>query len=425
MKSNFQIIVIVLFVFAGIFGLLVFSGTIPIGQDQRVAQQGTVVLWGTAASQIVLPLLENFNRNNPSFLVQYVQRPLETFDQDLLEAFASGAAPDLFFVDNSSVLGHANKIFPIPYTSYPLASFKNSFLGAGEVFLTSRGILAFPVSVDPLVMYYNRSILDDYAILYPPTSWEDLAGLVPTLNKKNDLNKIIRSTVALGNFSNVNHAKNIIATLFMQTGNKIVAEKNGNFFSSLNRPLGFMLQFYTDFANPTKRIYSWNRSFQDSRDAFSSEDLAFYFGYASELKFLINRNPNQDFLAAQVPQIKDAKFKTTSTRVTGLAVSSSSKNFNAAFSVASLMATGDFAPSLALAQGIVPARRDSIPTKPIDQYSPVFYTSALYAQSWLDPSPEGTDRIFSRMVEAILSNNISAVNAVEDAHRRLNLLLNR
>ncbi|KKQ03098.1 MAG: Extracellular solute-binding protein, family 1 [Parcubacteria group bacterium GW2011_GWA2_36_24] len=298
--KNFQLITIIVFIALAIFGILVFSGAIPIGNNKGAGSSGTVVLWGTTKTTIMLPLLEEFNNANPTFTVKYVQKSAESFDQDLLEALAEGKGPDMFFLPENLAFHYANKILPIPFASYSLASFKNNFVGAGEVFLTSKGILAFPLSVDPLVMYYNRSIFDASGIIYPPTSLSSLVDLVPKLIKKDDSNKIIKSAVALGHFSNITHAKDILATLLMQTGNRIVVETNEVFGSSLNAPTSnskynpaAVLKFYTNFADPNKEVYSWNKSFPDSKDAFSAENLAIYFGYASELNLLVNRNPNQ------------------------------------------------------------------------------------------------------------------------------------
>ena len=277
-------------------------------------------------------------------------------------------------------------------------------------------------------MYYNRSILDAKGIVYPPTFWDEMSSLVPAITEKNDSNKIIKSAVALGHFSNVAHAKDILATLFMQTGNPIVAEKDGAFNSALGgsgsqQNLASILKFYTDFANPTENVYSWNRSLPESADAFSGEDLAFYFGFASELTALVNRNPNQNFFIAPIPQIRGSNFKLTGARVTGLAISSFSKNFNTAFTAASLMATGDFADKLRVVGGMVPARRDLLANVPADSYSPAFYNSALFARSWLDPDSRGTDDIFRNMIDSVLSNSAGTGQAVSDADSKLNLLL--
>src|SRR3989344_2647951 len=158
--KNFQLITIIVFIALAVFGIFVFSGAIPIGNDNTPGGLGTVVLWGTVRAEIMAPLIEEFNLANPTFIVKYVQKSAESLDQDLLEALAVGTGPDMFFLPDNLAFHYANKIFTIPYDSYPLASFKSNFAGAGEVFLTSKGILAFPLTVDPLVMYYNRSILD-------------------------------------------------------------------------------------------------------------------------------------------------------------------------------------------------------------------------------------------------------------------------
>jgi len=427
MKFNFQLIVLIFFIAAAIFGILVFSGAIPLGGSSQPGSLGTVVLWGTVPAQIISAPLQEFNDTHPSFIVKYVQKSTNTFDHDLLEALATGTGPDMFLMPDNLAFHYANKILTIPYTSYPVSTFKNVFAGAGEVFLTSKGVLAFPLSVDPLMMYYNRSILDANGVVYPPTTWDDLTSVTPTLTKKDDTGKITESAVALGNFSNVAHAKDILATLFMQVGNPIISENNGTFSSALNSQSGnlpsSMLKFYTDFADPNQAVYSWNTSLNNSGDAFSNESLAFYFGFASELKTLTSKNPNENFFIAPVPQIKNSVSKLTASRVTGLAVSSASKNINTAFTAASLMATSNFASEFAMATGVAPARRDLLAIKGTDAYSPIFYNSALYARSWLDPSSTDTDAIFSGMVNSVLSGSLSTSDAIKDADSKLNLLL--
>ncbi|MFA6523912.1 MAG: extracellular solute-binding protein [Candidatus Paceibacterota bacterium] len=429
MKGNFQTIIIITFIALAVFGVLVFSGAIKIGSDNQSGALGTVTLWGTVKVDVIASALDDFNRVNKTFIVKYVQKYPETFDQDLLEALASGQGPDMFFLPDNLVFNYKNKIYPIPYQSLPVATFENSFASAGEVFLTSKGVLAFPIAIDPMVMYYNRSILDANSVVYPPVYWDEFINLVPILTKKDENKKIIKSGVAMGQFSNIDHSKDIISILFMQAGNPIITEKNGYFVSTLNETgkydLGSILKFYTDFSNPLKDVYSWNKAMPNSSDVFSADNLAFYFGYASELQTLINKNPNLNFLPAQMPQIKNASSKLTSARVTGIAISAFSKNLNTAFTAAGLLSSSDFASKFANALGVAPARRDLLAIKQTDAYLPTFYSSALYSRSWLDPSSNDTDNIFRGMVEGVLSNNMTVENAVRDASAKLSLLLAR
>ncbi|MCE9585035.1 extracellular solute-binding protein [Candidatus Nomurabacteria bacterium] len=426
MKGNFQNIFLAIFIAGGILGVLVFSGTIPIGKKNSLGGQGTVVLWGTINQQLILPAVDDFNRVNTDFVLKYVQKDPVTFDQDLLEALASGNGPDLFFLPDNLIHHYQNRILTIPYTSLPIATFKTSFVGASDVFLSSKGITALPLYVDPMVMYYNRSILDANNIVNPPATWDELQNLIPVLTKKDQNNKIIKSAVALGQFSNISHAKDIISTLFMQAGNSIVAEQNGLYYSSLASgpvSLDSFLKFYTDFANPLNTSYSWNKSLPVSINSFSSEDVAFYFGYSSELPVLVNKNPNQNFLVAPMPQFKNSKTKVTFGHVTGVAISSASKNSTAAFTVAGILTNGTFFSKIFGQLSVVPARRDLLTVKPTDAYFPIFYSSALFAKSWSDPSTLDTDIIFQGMIDNILSGNMVISNALSDASMKLSLLL--
>jgi ABC-type glycerol-3-phosphate transport system substrate-binding protein len=426
MKGNFQIIILIVFIIAAVFGVLVFSGLIPLGGDKGPeGVSGTVVLWGTVPVQSITVALDEFNISNSNFSVRYEEKSPDTFDRNLLEALASGTGPDMFFLPDNLVLGYRNKIIPIPYQNISVSAFKEKFVGAGDVFLTANGILALPIAVDPMVMYYNRSLLDAAGVIYPPVYWDEFVNFVPLLTKKDQDGRILKSAVAFGQFSNITHAKSIISALLMQSGNPIITEKDGSLISTLNTysskyNLGDILRFYTSFADPLASVYSWNRSFSSSQSAFSADNLALYFGFASELPSLISKNPNQNFLAAPIPQIRGESLKLTTARITGIAVS---KNLSTAFYAAGTMTTGKFAEKFAINTKVVPARRDLLSKVEPNSFSPVFYNSALYAQSWLDPSPKETDDIFRSMVERVLSNTLQPDEAIRDADGRIWLLL--
>ncbi len=430
MKGNFQIIIIIVFIAAAVLGVLVFAGAIPLGNSnktQTTATLGSVTLWGAVPAGAIGKPLDNFNKANPTFIVNYVQVNTDNLDQKLLEAAASGQTPDMLLLTDDLILSYKDKIKTIPYASYPLANFKNNFVSAADVFLTSGGMLAFPLSLDPLMMYYNRSILDQNDIIYPPTYWDELVKLIPVLNKKSDAgNGLSLSTVALGQFSNVTNAKDILATMFMQAGSPIVSENNGYFSSALNSgTLAPILSSYIGFSDPSSPTYSWNRGLPNSTSAFSSEKLIFYFGHASELASLLNRNPNENFLVAPFPQLRGTPSKFTSARVTGVSVLSSSRNINTAFTAATLMSTGTFAKDFADAASVVPVRRDLLTQKPTDAYAPIFYDSALTAKAWLSPKPVNTNDIFKNLIEGVISGNMTVGSAIGDASAKLDLLLRR
>ncbi len=431
-NGSFQVIVVFIFMVAAVAGVLTFAGVIKLGGGgDGNTGSGSVVLWGTAKASLVEPLIVGFNRANGNFTVKYEEKSADTFDNDLLEALAAGKGPDIFLISNELLFKYSDKIFTVPYQSYPLSVFKQNFLSAGDVFLSSKGILAFPLAVDPLMTYYNQNLLEAAGRAYPPATWEEIAETVPLFLERNEKGFLSRAPVAMGQFTNVLNAKDILSALFLQTGNSLVAENNlGANVSRLNEKggqydLSPVLRFYTDFADPSKDVYSWNKSMPDSRDAFGSGALAFYFGFASELSEIINKNPNLNFHVASFPQAESAPFKLTLARVSGIAISSASKNFNTAFTAANLLTSGNssFARDFSVALGVAPARREFLKAPSDNPFLPAFYASALLARSWLDPSPKETEKIFQSMVERVLSGSATPSQAIEDADARFRLLL--
>ena len=63
------------------------------------------------------------------------------------------------------------------------------------------------------------------------------------------------------------------------------------------------LQFYTDFAQSTKEVYTWNATLPESLDAFVRGQTAFFFGYAYHLPFIRARAPKLNLNIVSVPQV--------------------------------------------------------------------------------------------------------------------------
>ncbi len=438
-SSNFQIILTGLFIIFAVVAVLIFSGIIKIGSSgTNSAATGNVVLWGTLPNASMGKLLREYLQAKEStFSITYVQKNPLTIDNDLVEAIASGTGPDLVFVSNDKILKYRNKIMPIPYTSLSQATFQSTLIQEGDLYLAPQGILGIPIMVDPLVMYYNLDMLQSAGIALPPATWNDLVALVPKLTIPDvAVNSIKKSTVALGTYSNITHAKDVLSLFFLQAGNPIVMRKDtelnsvlaGSTNSTLSDGSKKALQFYMSFADPAQAAYSWNRSRPDSRTSFIQGDLAFYFGYASELFSIQTQNPNLNFNVALMPQPKDAQAKVTFGRITGISVLKSSKNIPGAFAAASLMATADFESQLVALPDISlpPVRRDLLsarPTGTTQQYVSTFYNSALIARAWLDPDITATDKLFSDIINNSYSGLLTYDSALNQASNTLDLIL--
>lgn len=434
-SSNFQLVITGVFIFFLVFGVLIFSGIIPLGKGKNSSTEGTgkIILWGTLKRQAMSELIEEFNNINETFTVNYVEKNTTTFDYELVEALASGKGPDIFLLPEDSILRHRDRVAELPFTNFPERAFKDTFISEGDLYLTKTGVLAMPLSVDPLVLYYNQDMLEGEGFAKAPAYWEDVLPMISKLTKKDSSGNPIKSTIALGSFENISYAKDILATLFLQVGNPIVEKSLQGLSSSLNnqtqglnrRAGEAVLSFYTDFANPTKDSYSWNRGLPNSKDAFVAGDLALYIGRASELFSIRERNPNLRFDVAKIPQGKGAgSIPATQGHMLAVAVSKASKNINTAFLAATKMADKPFAGSLSAELSLPPVRRDLLLVKPTSSsYLSVFYDSALISKSWLDPNSEKSSDIFSGMVSSVTSGRVLAGTALSNAAGSLDILL--
>ncbi|MEK7558506.1 MAG: extracellular solute-binding protein, partial [Patescibacteria group bacterium] len=405
-SSTFQIITMLVFGFFAIMAVLVFSGVFPIFNQGGSGVNGEVVVWGTMPEEIMIPLFSDITGSNKNLQIVYVKKNAASFDDNFIEALASGRGPDLFFLPQNFILKYEDKIMPIPYDSISERDFKSTYVEEGELYLSANGILGLPIIVDPMVMYWNRNMFSSGGIPEPPSYWDEIATVVPKLGKKDKAGNILESAISFGEFKNVSYAKDILAMLMMQIGNTLVVrdrqkiprvtllEEQGRDIRSADTALNF----FTEFSDPAKTVYSWNKSLPSSRDSFLGGRLAIYFGYASEIGSLRNKNPHLNFDVTGVPKPRGNKAKISLGRVEAVAIVRASKNLNSAIFVAKEMAGAPFAGALAKNLYLPPARRDLLSLRPKDSYLQFFYDSALVSRGWLDPDPAGTDQIFGEMV---------------------------
>ena len=364
--------------------------------------------------------------------VRYVQKNPATYEADLINAIAAGQGPDLIFLSQSTMGSLSNKITTIPYSAVSNSTFVNSYIDEGQLFLTPQGILALPFTIDPLVMYWNRDTFTGVGVAEPPQYWDEIIGLAPKMTSLDAGAVVRKSAVALGTWGNIDHAKDILSALMMQTGDFITTRTpSGTLVATLGikpsdanaSPASGALQFYADFANPSKAAYSWNRSLPSSNLAFVSGDLGVYFGYASEYRSLAERNPNLRFGVALLPQLKGSSARITSGRIEGLAVARGARNPGGALLIAQKLTSAPFAAAMAQETGLPPVRRDVQVNTSASAAASVFVQSALMARSWADPNASATDGIFKSMVESVVSGRSAPEQAVYEAAGALRQLL--
>jgi len=435
-KSKFQIVILVVFVFGAIVALIMFSSKKNSGSTP--GEGGIVMVWGTLPKNIVNPLFGDYNNKNDGASIRYAQVAIEGFEANLAEAIASGVGPDLVIVPDSKIINLENKLYPIPFESLSERAFRDAYIEQGELFLTPAGTIALPLVVDPMILFYNLDMLQDVGITRLPSTWNELKEMTPFLTKKKDL-EILQSGVALGLSKNVSHAKDIFSLMLLQLDNPIITRISssvgyrsvlGSGASGGILPASNTIKYLTVFTDPLGEFYSWNRAKKMSQDAFVSEELAFYLGYASEIPNIRSKNPNLNFDVGRVPQVNLTSSKTTFGKMIGVGIVKTTKNFNSAFSVAtSVIGNKDFISAISNAtltkSPLAPARLDLLGNPPENLYGALLYNGALISKGWLDPNDDETTKVFDKMLEDVVSGASTPDQSVGTAQSELSILLSR
>lgn len=433
----FQVVTIVAFLVIGIIGIALFAtGKSGVGSS---GYKSTV--WGVLPKANIDAGLEPFSikGQDPSFT--YVEFQEDGFEQAILKAVAEGVGPDAIIFPDYMYYNQINKLLTIPNETVTAEVYKNTYLDIAQNFTVQGGIKAFPLLIDPLVMYYNIDLLKSESILIPPKDWVEFSNISEKIVRRQDNGIIDRAYTALGEYDNIAYAKSILFAMLAQVGVKLSFYDEGisAYTSGLtknqrqvsgdqqtsSRLSRDVLIYYTEFANPTKSSYTWNKSFSSSRDAFLAGDLAIYFGPGSEVEYMKTRNPNLNFAIAPIPQAYQEK-KVTKGKVYSLGFLVTSKNANATYQdVMRFFNTYELNESLVNSIGLASARRDVLLNSKLAKTNPdiaVINSSAIYAETWLDPNADTTDQIFSKMINSVVSGTQNISDAITDASERLDRL---
>ena len=394
-----------------------------------------VIIWGILSENTFKQLLEPefIGEDAPDYShIIYVQKDPDTFEEEFVSALAEGRGPDLIILRENQLIENKNRLVLIPYESYNPRQFQEVFVESANMLALDGGYAGVPILIDPLVLYYNKDILNSNGISRPPQNWTEVLSLVPKLTDVNTSFEVSKNAIALGNFDNINNAKEIIWTLIMQSGNNVIqiddrqsADEN-SFISVLGgSPDSSILSakpaidFYTQFSNPNKVIYSWNRSMPSSQDFFLAGNSAFYIGFASELPILQSKNPNLNFDVADIPQAKSASKKTTYGKMYFVAITRGVRDLNASFDTTGILANSETQEKLSQITGLPSVRRDLIGKfNSTNSFEPVFHRSALFSYGVPEPNANTAGSILSDMIKKIVSGELETSEAITRASKQ-------
>lgn len=427
--STFQIILMSLFGVGAVAGILIFAFLVTTGSGTAIGQ---VVVWGTFDETAFSAILRTLSDSDARLkAVSYVQKSPETFDRELTDALASGSGPDLYIMRSDHTVSDSPKVQTVPLESVSREQFQEIFVEGANVFMTQNGSIGIPFAVDPYVLYWNRDMFATAGLAKPPIFWDELFEVSRAITKKTDSGSIVKSALSFGEYANVTHAKGIVTMLMMQAGSPIMARDTAGRLTpamvtraqvDTGQAAESALLYYTNFADPSKDYYSWNRSLKESRIAFADGDLALYIGLASEESVLRALNPNLNFAVAPVPQIRNAAKTLNGGVVYAFAIPRTSLNPQGAFTVSYLLASKEPSQIFAQAFGIVSARRDAL-AEPGQGVYDLYQKQALIVRTWEDPQPQETSAIFRAMIENVTSGSALITESLLRAEQSMRQLL--
>lgn len=426
----FQIFLLIFFIFSALVAVLIFSGWLPGFRNDGQSTDRQITLWGTVPARQLQVLLSDYNQQKSKTLsLLYEEIPAKEFNQRFLEALAGNRGPDVVLLADDQILSQRERIKVIPYETVSVKEYQEAFIDGCDIFLLATGLFGLPVAVDPLVLYYNRDLFTDAGLTTVPDTWTAWLAAQGQLTKQDKQHNLSQSALSLGDFSNINNAKDILAMLLLQAGNPMVAWSQGQAIVTFAENFGFnpspaqaALEFFLQFSNPAKSTYTWNRSLPLSSELFANNKLAAYLGFVSERDDLLALNPNLYLSATMVPQRGNSN-KLSKGKFYALAVVANSNKSVLAEQVVLDLAGKTWGEKLSQAMKMPSVLRTAQRSYPTNAFWTTANQSAVIAKSWLDPAPEETQALFKSSADDIIAGRQAVADVVKQIDLKLKKML--
>ncbi|MBI5754758.1 extracellular solute-binding protein, partial [Candidatus Peregrinibacteria bacterium] len=292
--------------------------------------------------EIFAPLIQEFQSKNRNVRISYRKftDPVE-YENLILNELAEGEGPDIFSLTSTNMVKHVKKLIPMPEDMMTTETFQKTFVNvAGDdlIFADADGqsqIYGVPLSVDTLAIFYNKKLYEEKIPSrgFPAATWDELQDDVYKLTKRdNSFERFETAGIAMGRADNISHAADILYLLMLQEGAEfyddgfttaIFANNQVGAGGTLPTNLGAKaLEFYTGFAVPQNKQYSWNLALSDPASSgkeittFAKGKVAMIAGYSftyqqildqiGELdRFGVSHISKNDIGIALMPQFSD------------------------------------------------------------------------------------------------------------------------
>ncbi len=425
--SPFRIIALGVTIFIAVFSILVFSGKIPFidNKSQNTSKfSGKVVIWGTLSKKRMDEYLSKFNSQTIGYTMEYTEVESDQFKYTLTQALSYNNGPDLIIATHDIILANEIYLNTLPYLEYSETKYKSTFVDAGQVFARPSGVIAFPVGIDTMVLFYNRELQNKLGIVEPPKDWNKMLSIAETHTSQSSTPGVFKvSILPFGSYKNYNYNKDVLMMLINQLGGETLTRRGGVYGVGIDARINgdqgpsyidTATRYMASFSNPAVKSFTWSPRMSDALSAFVSGTLLYYPAYISERDTIKLVNTKLDFDYVSIPQVANKDSLYTASKVLGISMMASAHNPTAAKDA--FVAFGSdktFANSISSIAGEPSPRKDTLAGSDNGQYSEIIGRSILVAKPLYDIDNVYTSALVDNMLQSIISNRKDISDAVD------------
>lgn len=442
-------------------------------EAQKAYKQEKLVWWRVWDNEdAVADLIKAYKQIHPNVSVEYKKFRYDEYEKELLEALAEDRGPDVFSIHNTWMNRYQTKLLPLPAeTTLPVkyitgtvkkeeivelqkkksltpSAVRKNFLDvvAADVVMKDdinaktpaeeiEKVWGLPMSVDTLVMYYNKDLLNNAGVIEPAKSWADFQEQVKKITKiDKDSGQILISGTSLGTAGNVERGFDILSLLMMQNLTPMIVDGQAAFNA---KPKGLSqeaiapgigaLEYYVQFSSPLYEGYSWNDKMPNSLEAFMKGQVGYFFGYTYHRDEIKAKAPKLNLGIAPMPQVGEGQ-KVNYANYWVEVVSNKTKIKNYAW---------DFAQFISDEKNVIKyLEKNKKPTalkstklinaQLADEELAAPAEQLLTAKSWYHgESPNAGEKIFEEMINSVVNSILQPQQAINQAAEKINFSLKK
>lgn len=418
----------------------------------------SLTVWGVGESgEEWSPLIKEIANARPGVRINYQQKSALNYRQELLEALAAGRGPDIFSFPAGELRRYEPLLQPSP-SSYtlPIKKIKKTIIqeqevvgtqgyagltvnqlnknfvkAAAEDVVLNGKILALPLTLDTLMLAYNQSLLDAARIPQPPTDWTVFKDDVIRLTKQDSAGEFRQVGVTMGTGANIASAADIVMLIMMQNGVAISGHQAPNFTTKSEdegSAAAEALQFYTDFAQPTKETYTWNIQQPPSTEMLANGRAAMGFVTPVTAKQLRKQYPSLPLIITTAPQLSQDSNPVTVANYWVYGIAKNSPNATKAWGVLQQLATNKtLLKNLAQNHKRGPTLRDVAQELQTNDDSELvaLANQSLAARGWYHGFDKTkADQGFSKIIDAVIKNEKTIIQALNELNTVIGVTYN-